>query len=122
MESTIITITEATLTLLRPGKLSVSELSGNFGLAIDSAPSLLQLQAESGITPGMLDEHYAPRKPLYLLPVSFEDPRASELLSQFPEYASPTAAFLALSGLPINFTRDPKQIRILSAEKSLAVI
>lgn len=120
VESSIIKITETEITLLRPGKISISELVKIFQLPVSPAPSLLQAMQDSTLSPGQLDEHYAPRKPLYLLPASFEDSGTSTLLAQYPESKNPKAAWLAMSGFHPHFQRNAKQeSRILSPEKSL---
>ena len=112
VESTIIKITENNVVLLRPGKISKSEIEKIFEIPLSSI-------SEPTLSPGMLDEHYAPRKPLYLLPISFLDPQASELLKNFPEHLAPTSAFLTMTGFSLSFQRTAKQeIRILSPSKS----
>ena len=117
LESTIIKITENSITLLRPGKIAAGELEKAFGLPLSQSPSLMQAHAESGVTPGMLDEHYAPRKPLYLIPVPFDHPSAPALLALLPEASSATAAFLGMTSFSSSIPRDPRQLcRILSAK------
>ena len=75
LESTIIRIDDPfKVTLLRPGKISASELKSVFQIEILSGQSLLEAVALSQITPGSLSEHYAPTKPLFLFPSSFSDP------------------------------------------------
>lgn len=117
VESSIIKITETSITLLRPGKVSSSELEKVFGQRIESAPSLMQTLAQNSVTPGMLDEHYAPRKPLYLIPFPFEDSRTPEFLAKYSEIDAETTAFLSMNS---KFRRNAKQeLRILSPQKSL---
>lgn len=117
VESSIIKVTENSVTLLRPGKISTSELEKLFGHEISTTPSLMQAMSESTLAPGMLDEHYAPRKPLYLIPASFLDQKSEALLRAFPESASPTAAYLSMSGFYASFRLDAKQeSRILSVK------
>lgn len=120
VESTIIRILENSVTLLRPGKISSTELEKIFGMPIASAPSLVQTIQESTLTPGMLDEHYAPKKPLYLLPCSFETLESLNLLEQFSESKADSSAYLAMSGFHPDFQRSAKQEkRILSTQQSL---
>ncbi len=119
VESTIIKITDEGATLLRPGKLSASEIESVLGLPVASAPSLMQTLVENSLTPGMLDEHYAPRKPLYLLPTSFEHKEALEVLAQFPKSIEPHAAFLSMSGFHSTFPKKNNQeFRTLSITHS----
>ena len=111
VESTIIRITEDDVTLLRPGKISKTEIESIFGP--------LQIISEPILAPGMLDEHYSPRKPLYLIPLSFENPQTQVLLDQFPQSQELTAAFLSMSGFHSSFQHRAEQvIRILSPQKS----
>lgn len=120
VESTIIKITENDVTLLRPGKISASELEKVFGMPIRPAPSLLQSMQDSVLAPGMLDEHYAPRKPLYLIPASFEDSASQAFLERFPEHKRESSAYLAMSGFHMQFQHIASQEkRILSTQKSL---
>jgi L-threonylcarbamoyladenylate synthase len=144
VESTIIQVTESAIDLLRPGKISRTELEKAFGSSVTTVPSLMQKISEatatppgsasvsdplmgSGtpITPGMLDEHYAPRKPLYLIPISFQDPRAAELLATFPDATASDSAILAMSGFHAEFSakfsgNHPLIVRILSPSGSSA--
>jgi L-threonylcarbamoyladenylate synthase len=125
VESTIIQVTESGIDLLRPGKISRTELESAFGTGVTAAPSLMQKISESAVTPGMLDEHYAPRKPLYLIPNSFQDPRAAELLATFPDATASDSAILAMSGFHPEFTAKfigagPRIVRILSPSGSSA--
>jgi L-threonylcarbamoyladenylate synthase len=149
VESTIIHITEIKIDLLRPGKISRSELETAFGSSVNTAPSLMQKISEAAtntaiatstdsntspdaqisqdtpITPGMLDEHYAPRKPLYLIPYSFQDPQAIEALATFPDATASDSAILAMSGFHAEFSakfigNHPRIVRILSPSGSSA--
>ena len=75
VESTIIRIEDEIegglkATLLRPGKISSEALSKHFGTTLHSAQALGQ-KNQVQVSPGMLDQHYAPKKPLYLVPHSF---------------------------------------------------
>ncbi len=87
VESTIIKVTEiekapATknvgfqVQLLRPGKVSSTELSSLFGVPVTLQKSLGE-QNQAQLAPGMLDQHYAPRKPFLLVPHSFNDEAAT---------------------------------------------
>ncbi len=119
VESTIVQITEDSVTLLRPGKISKSELEVAFGTTVATAPSLMQKISESAVAPGMLDEHYAPRKPLYLIPVSFQDSKSIPIVSSFPESSLESSAWISMSGFHHSFQNLEKQeLRILSHENS----
>ena len=125
VESTIIQVTESMIDLLRPGKISRTEIESAFGTSVATVPSLMQKITEAIAAPGMLDEHYAPRKPLYLIPLSFQDPRAAELLATFPDAGAGDSAILAMSGFHADFTAkfinaEPRIVRILSPSGSSA--
>jgi len=70
VESTIVAVSEAGLALLRPGKISREELERVFAMPVVQTKGLLEARTHSMSTgmpaPGMLDQHYAPVKPLYL--------------------------------------------------------
>jgi L-threonylcarbamoyladenylate synthase len=72
VESTIVRVNDSPyhLTLLRPGKIGVHELEPAFKTTAQVGKTLGETLA-APVTPGMLDEHYAPRKPLFLFPHSF---------------------------------------------------
>ena len=69
IESTIVDCSRASPVLLRPGMLSVSQLSAACGVQVLSAlPHLANTQAEtSPAAPGTLASHYAPTARLHLL-------------------------------------------------------
>ena len=120
VESTIIKVEEDTITLLRPGKISKSELESVFQTTIKTALSLMQTLNQTAVTPGSLDEHYAPKKPLFLLPVSFLDPKSERLISTYPDASLPSTAFLTMSGFSAESQpRTEQTVKILSAEKSV---
>jgi L-threonylcarbamoyladenylate synthase len=72
VESTVIRVgDDGALTQLRPGGLSRAEIEQAAGVAVEvasstSRPAAPESQAQA--SPGMLESHYAPVKPLYLLP------------------------------------------------------
>jgi L-threonylcarbamoyladenylate synthase len=75
VESTIVSIEELpeqglTATLLRPGQVSRSELESSLGVAVGDGVGLGEKNQKIS-APGMLDQHYAPSKPLYLYPGVF---------------------------------------------------
>ncbi len=60
VESTVVDLTTARATLLRPGGVTIEALRAAIG-AVDDAPSTTELRS-----PGMLQSHYAPSLPLRL--------------------------------------------------------
>jgi L-threonylcarbamoyladenylate synthase len=84
VESTIVKIDfPFQVTLLRPGKISADALERAFQKKITITP--LTSLPKQKITPGSLDEHYAPKKPLYLMPHSFfEIEKTREFLNTEP--------------------------------------
>ena len=69
---------------------------------------------EAQLAPGMLDEHYAPRKPLYLVPFSFSNQEATiEFLNDYPDLSK--TAVVGMHEVPEYLRkRQPATIRILS--------
>jgi L-threonylcarbamoyladenylate synthase len=68
VESTVVSIDpEGGLRLLRPGGISRESLSAAAGAPVAVAPRVVGPNAPSR-APGMLETHYAPMKPLHLLP------------------------------------------------------
>lgn len=64
LESTVLDLTGATPTLLRPGALSLEQVEAEVG------PITVMTRASHGAAmpaPGMLDRHYAPDRPLWLV-------------------------------------------------------
>ncbi len=85
MESTILDLTVHPVVILRPGMISSEQLSEVLGFA----PLTLR-QARDTQSPGLLDKHYAPAKPLQLLTseqmtgVNFTPAQPSVVLSAQP--------------------------------------
>ena len=69
LESTIVKIdSDGGLTLLRPGKITVSDLSAVVGnVKIADAVTAPLKEGERVLSPGMKYRHYAPKAPVYLL-------------------------------------------------------
>lgn len=68
LESTIVKInTDNTLTLLRPGKITLGELMSIAPVSVADAVINKLSDNEKAISPGMKYRHYAPTAPLYLL-------------------------------------------------------
>jgi L-threonylcarbamoyladenylate synthase len=75
VESTILSLDESpdhslTATLLRPGKISREELEAFLKIPVGDGAGLGE-KNQKITAPGMLDQHYAPSKPLYLYPGVF---------------------------------------------------
>jgi L-threonylcarbamoyladenylate synthase len=65
LESTVLAVSpDGELTLLRPGGISQGKIEETTGQKLRLTPSRASHGAAS---PGMLESHYAPRKPLYLM-------------------------------------------------------
>lgn len=74
LESTIVKINpDNTLTLLRPGKITLGELMSIAEVDVADAVTNKLLDGEKAISPGMKYKHYAPKAPLYLLDGGEED-------------------------------------------------
>jgi L-threonylcarbamoyladenylate synthase len=86
VESTVLAIApDGTLSLLRPGKISRNEIEALFktsvstGLSGEKQGAAIAQGKVASPAPGMLESHYAPSKPLYLLPTSLSN------LTEVPE-------------------------------------
>ena len=99
VESTILKIDfPFRASLLRPGKISAEELAESLQTKVFVQGHSPVLTATSEVFPGSLDEHYAPRKPLYLMPHSFfETDKTREFLST--ENLPPKYTFLKMHDL-----------------------
>ena len=74
LESTIVKINpDNTLTLLRPGKITLGELMSIAEIDVADAVTNKLLEGEKAISPGMKYKHYAPKAPLYLIDGSVEN-------------------------------------------------
>ncbi len=68
LESTIVKINDdGTLTLLRPGKITIGELMSIAPVSIADAVVGQLKEGDVALSPGMKYRHYAPKAPLYLL-------------------------------------------------------
>ena len=105
--------------LLRPGKITAEELSIFFKVPVFMKNTLGQ-KNQSILAPGMLDQHYAPSKPLYLLKHSFQDIQQTlELLKSFT--ATSSFGFLCMSAPPpIELAHYSKRALILSPQNNIA--
>ncbi|MGZ3687175.1 MAG: L-threonylcarbamoyladenylate synthase [Bdellovibrionota bacterium] len=104
LESTVLAIEPTgTLRLLRPGGISRQEIEVLLGQSVELPPPVLPSTAAS--SPGMLASHYAPSKPLRILP--------SEVLKLRPEQR---AEILAL--LPASVPADAKLGLLIFSGKS----
>jgi L-threonylcarbamoyladenylate synthase len=119
VESTIIQFSENEVHLLRPGKISKSELETVLGSTIQLSPSLMEKISEFALAPGMLDEHYAPRKPLYLIPASFQDQQSLKMIQAIPNSFHHSTGWISMSGFHPNFPNlSSFEVRVLSLQKS----
>jgi len=92
VESTVVAIApDGTLTLLRPGGISVEavEAAASVRLARPEAPLRPGAPAAS---PGMSEVHYAPRTPLYLLPGPPALPRGATSIGLIGVFTGPAQA------------------------------
>jgi L-threonylcarbamoyladenylate synthase len=103
--------------LLRPGKVSKAELEAALGLSLSVSTGLGEAN-RSLLAPGMLDQHYAPTKPLLLVPGTFGNP---ETLRSLIEEAGLTGrgAFLCLYPSGAGRLPSPGRIEILAPDSKL---
>lgn len=77
VESTVLRVeTDGAVTMLRPGGLERSRIEEVIGCAVTVASSTSKPGAQEA--PGMLESHYSPVKPLYLLPQPLSQLSAAE--------------------------------------------
>lgn len=81
VESTVLAVQEnGDLELLRPGGVSIEEITSLVGIP-PSSPATGSAKGTLGLaSPGRLPSHYAPAKPLYLLPKSIREFTPEEFL------------------------------------------
>jgi L-threonylcarbamoyladenylate synthase len=101
IESTILDLSRGRAVLLRPGRVSIDQLTA----ALGSAPAAPDARAPRA--PGTLESHYAPHQPLRLV--------APDRWGQTLQKASPRRAVLALSPRP---TRDASVLWIDAPRQS----
>jgi len=63
IESTVVSVHNDTVTLLRPGAISIEELRK----AVPEIVPINEVKEKEMESPGLLKSHYSPRKPLYIL-------------------------------------------------------
>lgn len=91
LESTIVKIEDdETLTLLRPGKITVEELSEIADVSIADAVTDMLREGEKALSPGMKYRHYAPKAPLILI-----DSDVDKLISYIKEQGKKKIAIIA---------------------------
>lgn len=77
LESTIVRVdSEGKLSVIRPGGISTEVLKQQLGTSFEGVHKELGLPAiaaHSPIAPGLLESHYAPRKPMFRIEGSFKD-------------------------------------------------
>jgi L-threonylcarbamoyladenylate synthase len=112
LESTIVGLTLVNGgfegSLLRPGKISKAELEAELGLFLSVSTGLGEANRIL-LAPGMLDQHYAPTKPLLLVPGTFGDLESIRSLIQ-DKGLTGRGAFLCL--YPSGAARFPSRERI----------
>lgn len=90
LESTIVKIEEEdSLTLLRPGKITVEELMLFAEVKVADAVTAMLKDGEKALSPGMKYRHYAPNAPLILVEGS------KEKLAEYINFKSQNAAVIA---------------------------
>lgn len=71
VESTVVAVHDAHISVLRPGKISIHDLQSavsHLGARVERAAAVLDEQADKAqASPGTLASHYAPQKPLFIL-------------------------------------------------------
>jgi len=105
VESTVVRCTESgEVFLLRPGGISREAIEAVVGAPVHRMPTVLDDQTPQ-VSPGQLAQHYAPRKPLYLLPDDVDFP------------TGPDVGVLSL--LPLPTVQDFGAVEVLSETGSL---
>lgn len=120
LESTIIQIktNPLAIVLLRPGKISLGELALESAMPIQTSAGLME-QNQNALAPGMLDEHYAPKKPLFLLNRPLAEYTLQQLNELLPAETCEASALLSMGPLPQLFDRKHfLEIRELSLQNN----
>jgi L-threonylcarbamoyladenylate synthase len=119
VESTILKIDfPFQVILLRPGKISLEELSETFQMPITQGQTMGEAHPQA-ISPGSLDEHYAPNKSLFLFPGTFSDQKKLELFFQTNPMPK-NLGWLSMQKLPNPFSFSTPQLRVLSQTNDIA--
>ena len=93
LESTIVKINpDDTLTLLRPGKITLGELMSIAPVKVADAVTNKLSDNEKAISPGMKYRHYAPKAPLYLI-----DGNSNDVLSYIADKKQGRVAIICYS-------------------------
>jgi L-threonylcarbamoyladenylate synthase len=114
--------------VLRPGGTPVEKIEVLLGRKVERAPaspeaSLLATESPQ-VAPGMLESHYAPRKPLILLPAALDALSGEQVREQAPRLRPGTpVGLLAFRGvaekskalLEALFGVEVSQVRVLTA-------
>jgi L-threonylcarbamoyladenylate synthase len=87
IESTVIDLSGAVPTLLRPGTLSRAHLEATLGTALADARRATDNRGTPRVSPGRVERHYAPRADVWLM-------TAGEFAAFHPEHAPRTAALV----------------------------
>jgi len=102
IESTVITLTGATPTILRPGAITAAEIAQVIGCNVMIHNSFLNDKTPA-ISPGTLTSHYAPQTPLYISsrPIEYFDPPYQYILFTSKNFTSlPHVRILTQEGKP----------------------
>lgn len=107
LESTVVELDpKGKLSFLRPGAISIEALEQAIGDSVSISTSFRQ-------SPGHLENHYAPSKPLFLLPRAIQEIKSFSFLPPFPKGTS--VGLLIYSG-------DPQEkARFLETQVGLSV-
>ncbi|MEN9223037.1 MAG: L-threonylcarbamoyladenylate synthase [Thermostichus sp. BF3_bins_97] len=107
LESTVLKLSpDGIPTLLRPGGIPVETLEAHLGLPIPPAHSATDNTLDHTLeAPGRLSSHYAPSKPLWLLPTCFSHLKPTD----WQQLARVTAGHSHLGVL--SFAEDPQALR-----------
>ena len=109
LESTIVMPNEdGSITLLRPGKITVDEISEAVGCKVNIAKGVLEEIAKDAtpLSPGMMYKHYAPRTEFVLL-----DGSDGDVFDYVNSYKG-KCAFLSLSGDEAYLNKNVKTVSI----------
>jgi L-threonylcarbamoyladenylate synthase len=118
VESTVLSISkDGSPSLLRPGGISRQEIEAllktpvAIGISGEKQGAAIAQGSEAAPAPGMLDSHYAPEKPLFLLTRPFSDPNISQdpVLQKALSRNSKIIGLLLMAGLPQDGVRLASQ-------------
>ncbi len=108
IESTVVSLADDPVRVLRPGMVSAEEIARVLGLPVVDAPPSPASEAAPLASPGLMRSHYAPRKRVVLAPselagIDLNQPMT--VIASRPMHAAPTIRLIAMPADPADYAR-----------------